>query len=390
MKSLLKYASLPLFLMILAIGYAVLWFTGAHALRDTAETWIAERRAAGWTIRHGGLDMGGFPLKIRVRLPDAVLVAPPESGGWTARMAALDIAARAWSPFTAVVSPLGPVDLDLGRPAGRWQVAAERFQATAETDSGGRLEGLSLDLAEVRAVPASALNEDGTVPDDAPAATLDRLTAVLSQPESSSSVFEEASEPAEKASYALSVDGSGLALPPSVPAPLGPAWQDLELTARMVGTLPEDQGMRESLMAWRDEGGVIEIERLYINWAPLEIAIAGTLALDGRLQPVGALSTHVRGFFQAIERLEDQGIVRARDATMARVVLGTMASNAPQRQGGPVLTLPMTLQGRQLSMGPVALLELPLIKWGGRPAPIAREVRPGFEIDRFGNINRTE
>lgn len=389
MKSILKFIALPLFLIVMAAGYAVLWFTGADTLRDTVRVWVDERREAGWVIEHAGLDIGGFPMSIRARLPDAVITASPAAGGWTARMAALDVTAMAWSPFAPVIAPQGPVDVDLGQDGGRWRVSGARLQATVETGRSDRLEGLELHLRDLRAVPASALGQDGSVPDGAPAVTLQQLTATVTTADAGGSVFEEAA-PA-KGSYTVMVDGQGLTLPPDLHAPLGQTWQDLELTAYLIGDLPPGMGTREGLMSWRDAGGVVEVERLYVHWAPLEIAIAGTIALDDRLQPVGALSTHVRGFFASVEQLEDRGVIRARDATLARVVLGTMASSAPRGpNGGPVLTLPLTIQGRQLSMGPVALMELPLIKWGSAPQPTYFKTGPGYRVDRLGNVRPVE
>jgi hypothetical protein len=382
LKSILKVASVPIFLVGLASAYALLWFTGADSLRDEVERLIADRRAAGWEIDHDGMAVRGFPLRIRVVLPRARVVAPPESGGWTAEAAALRLDAPVWSASRPVLRPAGPLRLDLG-DLGVWQAAGTTLQATLDLAARGGLDGVAVDLRDVTMLPASAVDGKGPSEDDK-AFHLDTLTAeglrlAVAGPVDTGT-----------ATWTLAVAARGLSLPEGKGPPFSRRWDALEVTARLLGPLPLDGSAREAVTAWRDAGGVLEIDRLYLDWPPLEMALAGTLALDDRLQPVGALSSHLAGFFGAVEALEAGGLVRARDATMARVVLGSMAQKAPQSDRGPVLTLPLTVQNRHLSAGPVALMDMPAIRWSGRPPPVAREVRPGFEIDRFGNILRRD
>lgn len=391
MGSILKFASVPLFLVVIMAGYSVLWFTGAERMEAEARAWISARQDDGWAIEHGGLQTRGFPMKIRVELADVKASAPPHLGGWTARADAWRLEAPAWGANNPVLRPIGPLALDLGG-LGRWQVDGGRLEAVLDTAVQGNaqaatLAGISLTLKDLRAVPATSLDKAGRARGDAPALTLESLTAQAERLDVSGPVD------VKTATHALTIDGHGLTLPPGMATPLGRDWQSLEVSTRVLGPLPPAERLLSALQAWRDDGGVLEVDRLYVMWAPLEINIAGTLALDDRSQPVGALSSHVRGFFQAIERLEDAGIVRARDATMARVVLGSMAHNASQGgSNGSVLSLPVTVQDRKLSMGPVALFDLPTIRWGSRnvETPLVPEIRPGFEIDRDGNILRRD
>lgn len=388
LKTVLKFASLPLFLVLMMSGYAVLWFVGADRLKETAEAWLAGRQQDGWDIRHQGLDVGGFPLKIRLTLAAPRIDAPDDLGGWRMEADALRLEAMVWQAAAPTLRPAGPLRLDLGAD-GRWQVSGRVLEATLDTGAEARLDGVTLLVEALTALPLSALDDTGQPKKDAVPLTLDRLVVTAQRLDAPPPVD------IKTATYGVEASGAGLTLPPTVRAPLGRTWREMQLSARVLGPMPRDASLYDSLLTWRDDGGVLEVDRLYLDWPPLEISIAGTLALDDAMQPVGALSSHVRGFFEAVGHLEDRGLVRARDATMARVVLGSLAQSAPQGEGGPVLTLPMTIQNRQLSMGPVALFELPRVTWsrgraGAAAVPALLEPRPAYEIDRFGNILRKE
>ena len=89
----------------------------------------------------------------------------------------------------------------------------------------------------------------------------------------------------------------------------------------------------------------------------------GTFALDEAMQPVGAITTKVRGFFETLDTLHRAGQIRSRDAARVRMVLGVLAKK--QKYGGPpTINLPLSIQGRKIYAGPMGLMDIPAIKWG--------------------------
>ncbi len=56
------------------------------------------------------------------------------------------------------------------------------------------------------------------------------------------------------------------------------------------------------------------------------------------------------------------GVVRASDASMARIVLGLMARE-PVGGGTPELNLAVTVQNRKLYTGPISLMTMPEVVW---------------------------
>jgi hypothetical protein len=117
----------------------------------------------------------------------------------------------------------------------------------------------------------------------------------------------------------------------------------------------------------------------------MRLAAAGSLRLDEAMQPEGTLNARISGFMRAIDTLHEQALVRGRDATMAKVLLGGMARPAPD--GTRRLEVALVVRDSALWAGPVQLMALPRLPWGPPPGSLGAEgLRPGFSIDRQGNV----
>jgi hypothetical protein len=128
------------------------------------------------------------------------------------------------------------------------------------------------------------------------------------------------------------------------------------------GTIDPQQAAPQAVEAWRDAGGTIDISRLEIAWGPVRMVGDGTVALDAGLQPEGALSVRISGLDEILTAMERAAMIDARTAAIARITLAVLTR--PSEDGGPAQArLPLTIQDRQLSVGPVKLLELPQIRW---------------------------
>ncbi|KAF0137186.1 MAG: conserved exported protein of unknown function [Rhodospirillaceae bacterium] len=162
-------------------------------------------------------------------------------------------------------------------------------------------------------------------------------------------------------------DGAGIDLPPALDLPVGARVEAVGFKSRIIGTIPPGD-LAQALARWREAGGTVEVEALAIDWPPLKLHGSGTLALDEQLQPIGAMTARIQGFFAAVDSLSQRGVIRSRDASMAKVILGMLAQSPPEG-GPPVISLPLTVQERTLQAGPVRLIRLPDIRWSARHDP---------------------
>jgi hypothetical protein len=186
-----------------------------------------------------------------------------------------------------------------------------------------------------------------------------------------------AGDPAAAATSDVSTWGMRLAaehvqLPAAFATACGRDLTRVELDAGLYGAL-QPRPWPAVLAAWRDDGGVVEVERLRLLCGELSIDGEGTFALDGKGQPMGAMSTHIQGYDAALDRLAAAQTIDPHTAAAAKILLRALArANA---DGAATLSAPLSLQDRSLSVGPVTLLRLAPVSWlnaaaaGPRPAP---------------------
>jgi hypothetical protein len=143
--------------------------------------------------------------------------------------------------------------------------------------------------------------------------------------------------------------------------PLGNYISMINLAAALEGTLHPGRPS-ESLAAWRDAGGVLQIQKFVANWGPLAVTAEGTLALDGQMQPLFAGTATVRGYSEAIDALVQARMMDPGGATGAKIALSAMAK--PADDGGPpAAKIPVTIQDGFLFVGPLKLAQMPRIVW---------------------------
>ncbi len=339
---------------VLAVSYTGFWFFGARNLQATVLEWIETRRDEGVEISYDRLELGGFPGSFRVRLSAPKLHRKGLGGG------SGDIGWRIEaSRFLATAVPwkFNQFDVDLSGDL----VLAFRLDGKLITYQGtaGRLfshwvmHGDGWPSGAFIEVDGLGLGKKGAPP-SINAGSL-RLAAERLFPDE---------ETHRSPTFSLELSGRKLRVPQFLPLPLGQEIADLALIGKLMGGLPQSP-LIEALSAWRDSGGTIEVKQLRIRHGPLGVQANGTLALDKELQPIGAMTARIEGFFAAVDRLRKVGMIRSRDAAMAKLVLGALARR-PASGGPSTVSLPLTIQNRKLFAGPVTLAELPPIDWRGR------------------------
>jgi hypothetical protein len=147
---------------------------------------------------------------------------------------------------------------------------------------------------------------------------------------------------------------------PALPPPFAGAVDNLGFGATLMGPVPAAPP-RQAAEAWRQAGGTVEIDHLDVAWRGLRIGGSGTLALDSRLQPVGAFSGGVEGYDQLLGLLAGAGVMPLGDATIARIALGVLAKPGPD--GKPRVETSFTIQNGQMFLGPAKLGPAPHIDW---------------------------
>ncbi|MGF7176201.1 DUF2125 domain-containing protein [Azospirillum doebereinerae] len=318
-------------------GYAVWWWQAARAVERGVLAWIEEQRTNGALVEHGGLTVGGFPLILRAVLEQPHLALRgaewrgprlvAEAAPWKVTHVALSLPGE--QRLTLVQAGQPPLDVT-ARGGGTGQAVWTLV---------GSVEQMRLSFTDLVAQAAEF---------PVPIAALEISAAQPSAP------------PADHTATGLTVSmtANGVTLPESAPPSLGRSVTKAELTARVLGRPPRPEPA--SLSAWSRDGGTVELDRLGLDWGPLAVAMNGTLALDGQLQPQAALTAEIRGANAVLDVLKP--MMRPNEAALARTVL-TMLARPSGPGGEPVITAPVTVQNRALYLGPLKIAAMPIVAW---------------------------
>ena len=333
-----------------SILYVAAWFFMATSLRGGIEDWFVERRAEGYMARYAKLELGGFPFRLSARLDGPALGWPDPRAPWAWEGDRMVAETRPWSPGRLTVRLAGAHRVRLTGAGGPVSYDGSAAVLTAHIvldDGWPRRWDLSVaDLGFAAEGQASFLAVGK--------ASVEARLHMPAEPDHRTSIFD------------LKLKAEGLRVPDGLSLPLGATVGGLVLEGSVMGPVPLGPWV-ESAAAWRDDGGTIEVGRLTIVYGPLSVRANGTLALDAEMQPIGAFTAKIRGFFDLVDALQAKGLMRARDAVTAKVVLGVL-SKRPESGGPPTLSLPVTIQDRKVYAGPVALTRLPPIRWPGLDA----------------------
>lgn len=319
-------------------GWTAYWFWLKGRVEQGVAEWIEARRAEGYEIADAGRSVGGFPARIEVTIKQPTIARP---GVWRWQAAGdVVVHMQPWQ-FTHVILNLGPshqlewVDGPSMRRAG---VTAERALASGVFTTAGRLEHGALDITK----PVVVDSVTGT-------STADRL-----QIHSRANHGETDQRPNDSLGLALQVDNA--TLPPAANTPLGTALALLRVNATLPPPLPPLPLRADTLEAWRQAGGVINIDRMEVLWGPLDLTANGTLTVDRALRPLLAFGTEIRGFGPALDAYAEAGLVKEKAARNAKMALTALAK--PDDKGRPTVKLPVSAQEGRLYLGPVGVADL--------------------------------
>jgi len=333
-------------LAVLALAYGGLWLMLAFGSRDTVLQWIDDQRGHGFAVHYDNLEVTGFPLSIRLEFTNPGFGAPNATHPWSWEGAHLGLLFKPWNMRSLAAITSGQ------------QVLAIPIKGKTEIFKGeAALIEAILDLSGTGAKSAKLMIEQINLKAESP--TLAAIRIKQANVHVERLITGKADHQTASASLALSLKGLGG--PWLAASPLGGDIQKLIFKARQMGSF--DKGpLIQSLENWRDSGGTMEISKLALQHGPLKISADGTLALDDKLQPIGALTARMEGFFETIDALKNLGAVKPRDAITAKMVLGVLSRRS--ENGAPAhLNLALSAQGNKLYAGPIALMEIPEIDW---------------------------
>lgn len=331
-----------LLILLLGVGYPLFWFYVAGQVEDGFLRWRDARNQKGYVVEHGALDVGGFPGAVRLKIAAPAIASTKD--GWSVRSFGAVFEIQPWNWRRYRVEATGPHQLTgvvQGRPL---QVAAETGSAwfIGRVNSRGRMAEGAANIQDLLV----------SQPDGDQLSATKHVQAQLRWPDDTAS--------SGPPSFDLTVQASDTQLAKKISGPLGPDLRIFRLSGTLNGK-PPGKLQRDALDAWRQDGGTIDIRQIALGWGALDMTANGTLALDAALRPLGAFTAEIRGHRAMLSALEQNGKLRRREASAARLALDLLSKPGGNGDGRRVVTVPLTAQKGRLYLGPVRLLKLPPI-----------------------------
>jgi hypothetical protein len=333
--------------LLLVAADTLYWRIAETSLENGFSAWLAERRATGWTATTQKPVRGGWPLAATLTVPDVFLNGgdPDIPGGltWSADRLTLRLALLRPGLLEVAAEGMQRVRLADGPDI---PYTADRLRIALPLPSGAPPRSAEIIARGLRAgMPTGA--------DVAAGMTIGELHLSLD--------FRQAAQSGEPA-LAFSLHAEAISPPPALARLLGARIANLTAEGALDGPMPRARSLVERAAGWRDGGGTLEIQRLALNWGPLDLTTSATLALDEQLQPMGAGSARVVGYAETLDALAAHGVISKSAVTAAKAVLSLLA-HSPDDGSPPDVEVPLTLQYRTLSMRQVPLVRLPEVDW---------------------------
>jgi hypothetical protein len=331
---------------LLLLIYLGIWAGTAVLVFQQAEGWMESLQLDGLQVRHDEPFFGGFPEKVTITYPELKVTSGNLPADWSWNTQAVSISARPLLVKQLSIDLSGAHSVTtLGTPIPVLNLGAADSKLDLEFDSSGTISSADLTVSKATA----------TWPSEG--------THIFEVGEANFSIQRLVPIPQRSKISNLEIRIHDLHLPAITPAPFDPTIKKVSFIART--PMPNfGQSLSASLKAWADTGDVIEFREMEVVWPPFTISATGIATLDERLQPAGAFSAKIQGFFEVLNILVTNGAVRSRDASMARIVLGLL-TRSPPGGGPPELSTSITAQDGKLYAGPVMLMDLPMIVWPG-------------------------
>lgn len=330
---------IALLVIITGLAWVSLWLSLANQFENRLEAWANERRAEGWMIAHGGIRLGGFPLRLSAHVTAPDLAGSGHRWSWQAESVTVEIDLLRRDAL--LLSPAGQHRLTVQEGGQRLAVLmqAARLDLVLRQGEQGdhRIEAKGRDVRLVQPGPPAAL----------PLGSTESLEAQLVLHAERAPEPEKLLQPAfiELALTAEGVRRAGRG---------EAARADLDIALMgHIGNGPLD----EALATWRDDGGTLELRQVTVQGPIIDIRLRGTVALDREMRPLAALSGDIAGYNEILDHLTTGHWVSDRDAQLARLLFAAMAEQNPVT-GRTMINLPLSIQNGIAMAGPLRLARL--------------------------------
>lgn len=336
-----------IFLFISGVTWWGVWTLAANEFRSSIDNWIDAGLANGYTITYDGRQMFGFPHHVVLRFAN---LNWKNTEGIAFHADNMDLSSVPWDRqiFDARFHKHAEIDAPLEAEGQMLVLSGDEGRAHVVLDPQGywKFSHISLLRAKIGHAPGVTFQSD-------------RLDATAERPEKL---------PKDHTEAGLTLTGhmENILIPSGMPEPFGDKITALDTTLRVMGAVP-DFRRPVSVATWNNSSGVVEFDKLHMEWGSLKMDAKGTIGFDDDLQPEGAFASTIGNHGQVLEALMKQGFIPQRQATMLNSALDVFAKPA---SADSAIQVPITVQLNGIFLGPVRIFVFPEIDWPKPEMPL--------------------
>ncbi len=332
----LTFVSVPVFLI--CGGWSVYWVGMSEFVRNSIEDWVERTNQNGLQMQYEKLAVSGYPFWFDIRLENITLLLQ-RSIKWGYRSPLIIARFRPWQPSKVFLDLRGQHELDALGPV---QFAAQALTSVIQMDD----RGSSSVIIDGQGMNAN-LYRHGTL-------SVKNMALKISWNEGVG--LDEDADPTLRMDIHLNL----LNVPKAWALPLSNEVSTFHLAVRLEGLITPSAKV-DGIAEWRDNGGILEITGIQVRYGPLQLDGNGTFALDGNLQPIGALTMRIEGFMETLDILAQQRVIGMGQATAIKLMLAALTGRSHGDAGH--LEVPLTIQDGHLKLQSMDLMKIPEIDW---------------------------
>ncbi len=328
--------------VLLLGGYVYWWNQVADIAIEQAEHWKTDRIHEGYEIENSPIEVSGFPYRVKLDVLKMTIKVPADEQNRSLSLRNIWVVAQPWKINHVIFGVNGTVNANWPTQeiTKKTTIDATTAQGSAIFNSSGKVETLAIDITELTAKNSWR-----------PTVSADRLQihsrlADLSQAETTGTTL-----PTHQ--YSIQLDT--LDLGEDENNPIGKEIERFDISVILQGK-PKDFRNQKTIEAWRDKGGILDIQEMNLVWGESKTSAKGTLSLDKKNYPIGAFTSQITGFNQILDALVKSRKIDQKAARTVTFALNLLAKE--NQEGERYLDIPLTLQDGALYLGPLQLMKV--------------------------------
>ncbi|MAX64170.1 MAG: hypothetical protein CMM40_17350 [Rhodospirillaceae bacterium] len=350
-------------ILVLLVGaWTAWWFYSARLAMSSFQGWVSEQRSQGYDINFERIDTGGYPFSLALTATRFGVAAPLRA--WTVSGDALTVTFKPWQLDRYQVASDQPLRLSAVVIPESQKTPVVIQDLTGDylyqrDVSQHQLRLIAADVSGPNGLTIDTIGVSGTMPFRAPQ---DRDADIMTG----------------------HLELVGAKMPGLVPQGLSEQIEAAILDFTVSGPQPNpEHSMAKRLSDWRDAGGGVEVSKIALAWQDLNLSGDGTISLDEYLRPLAAFGMQATGLSETARRFEGAGLIDRQIRRYIEMGVGLLSLGSGQ---AGMVRFPVTIQDGILSLGPVALSEIPPIVAGAGPLPPAVPAPKTGEITTFPDL----